>query len=97
MSFVIKYQATPYNHTVPGTLKIEASNKHNAWAVAFNELVSRGLAVDATDSGIAKTLPELEDIEKIRTLGVPNMSGRVHIRELHQYENKADGMVIRFE
>jgi hypothetical protein len=94
MAFLVKYQQVPFNYNTPSILKIEAPSERDAWAVAFDKLVVYGMTVDTTDSGIKKTLSSNEDVEYLRSTGIPSMNGRIHILEIHSYEPKLVGSVL---
>ncbi len=83
MLYLIKYQSTPYNYTLPAMLKIEADSKPTAWAAAFDYLSGQGHVVNCTNCGIEKTLPNADDVAAVRSFGVPNFYGNVHITEIY--------------
>jgi len=94
MLYLITYQSTPYNHTSPAMLKIEAASRPHAWAVAFDHLTSQGHVVGCTDFRIKITLPNPDDVAAVRACGVPAFNGNVHITKLHEYQPKTSGQVV---
>jgi hypothetical protein len=92
MEFIIKYQPVPYNYTTPSVMVVDASSKVEAWVAAYDSLTRQGLSVHSTDYDMDRVLTD-EEVKAARELGVPDMSGRVMIRELREYKVKAVGTV----
>lgn len=89
----VTYQAVPYNYTTPGVLLIEAETPAEAFAVAYDALTNRGLAVYPEIPGNCGI-----DAGEVQKLGVPGWldtpTGNVHIRRIEEHKVNVQGRVI---
>jgi hypothetical protein len=86
----VTYQDTPYAHTYPRVLVIEAATREEAFATAYGHLTECGYAV-RTGSDHLKL-----DGEKVRALGVPSESlhACTMIRAIDPYAVRVTGRVL---
>lgn len=91
--YLIKYQATPFARTSPSVILVEAPDRANAWAAAFDQLTRQGLSVDASDRNLSTTLTDAE-AARVRDIGVPRIYGSVMFLELLDYKIRHAGSPV---
>jgi hypothetical protein len=98
--FKVIYQDTPFDHTQPATLMVEAQSRAHAFITAYDYLVRKGHAVDSSrywiyeKSGVHGLEFLTEELVEIRASGVPDEYGRTHIIRITEYKVKVEGKIL---